>query len=564
MNLELLLAHADDSAPVLSEGLPLDAAASAPRPVEQQGPSYLRYDSADPSSLPEQRWGIVAPEGPEGDRLLALVEPLRKARQEGQGGAPVRVYRVPAEMSAEAAARWKSDVYWDEAVPEEDLPRYLLVLGDADRVSLELQQILASDVFTGRLAFNDDRGYESYVDKVLRWERNPSEEARARALFYTVHDGTAATSVGYSALMTPSLALSRERSARGTFHAKDILEIGEESGGSGESLFEEARSRSPAVLFSISHGLGAPRRGWKSADEQRALQGAMSLGSSARVAGEDLVSRPFLPGGFWFFLACYGAGTPGRSAYRHWLEGLRAAGSFGGKVDSVLAGLPGPGARPFVASLPQAVLANPDGPLAVIGHLDLAWTYAFQDLGPVTRSRPSRFQGVFRSIVGGARAGVAHAELMRFFTEASVELSVLHDEDARAADRALDDAERTRRANLWMLRQDLAGYVLLGDPAVRLPISAAGGAAAERPAPAAAPATPDLTAAATAMLGGVSTSGGGPGRDPAAMEEAVIEVLSGDVSEKEIAQNHSISRAELKRWVDAYRSAGREALRKLR
>jgi hypothetical protein len=34
--------------------------------------------------------------------------------------------------------------------------------------------------------------------------------------------------------------------------------------------------------------------------------------------------------------------------------------------------LPGERTRPFIAALPKAVLANPEGPLAVMGHEDLA------------------------------------------------------------------------------------------------------------------------------------------------------------------------------------------------
>src|SRR4029079_18135998 len=36
---------------------------------------------------------------------------------------------------------------------------------------------------------------------------------------------------------------------------------------------------------------------------------------------------------------------------------------------------------------------------------------------------------------------------------------------------AMDAAQRTRLGHLWMLRQDLLGYVLLGDPAARLPLT---------------------------------------------------------------------------------------------
>src|SRR4029079_2396424 len=87
--------------------------------------------------------------------------------------------------------------------------------------------------------------------------------------------------------------------------------------------------------------------------------------------------------------------------------------------------------RPFIAALPQAALANPRGPLAVMAHIDLAWTYSFQDMGAEGRGRPSRFQGIFRSLVDGARSGTSYQQLLRFLSETSVELSTLYDEEAR-------------------------------------------------------------------------------------------------------------------------------------
>jgi hypothetical protein len=225
----------------------------------------------------------------------------------------------------------------------------------------------------------------------------------------------------------------------------------------------------------MSHGLGAPRGGFRSADEQRAVQGAMSVGPGARITAEDVASGPFLPGGIWFFLACYGGGTPAESAYYPWLCRLRDAGGFGGRVEGVLSGLPKPGDRPFVAALPKAALANPDGPLAIMAHIDLAWTYSFQDMGEGARNRPSRFQGIFRSLVAGARAGNAYHQLLRFMSETSVELTSMYDAEAHrgiAAEPSPIDVARARtKGDLWMLRQDLGGYVLLGDPATRLPLS---------------------------------------------------------------------------------------------
>jgi hypothetical protein len=497
MDIELLLAHADDSSPVLEGGLPPEAATAAAAGKRGTAGAGLdfRYDAGDPDSLPEQRWGLVVPEGPVGDRLLGLIEPLRLARQREQDDNPVRIYRVPAAMSGEDAYRWQQNVYWDESVAEEDVPRYLLILGELDQVSLDLQRLLAADCAIGRLAFSDDHGYASYVDKVLRCEREPPV-APARSLFYTVRDGTAATTIGYRALMTPSLERARERKEKGDFRAGEILELDGQSPSSLEALLEQAARPGPSVLFSMSHGVGAPRGGWRSIEEQRALQGALSLGGGRRLTGADMADRPFLPGGAWFCLACFGGGTPAVSEYAHWLSSLKAAGRFPGRLDAVLSSLPRAGERPFVASLPRAVLASPRGPQAVIAHVDLAWTYSFQDMGAVARSRPSRFQHLFKAFVDGKRVGLAYRELFRFFSETSVALTELLAAEEAAAFKGAPSAEDAQRkaekANLWMLQRDLAGYVLLGDPAARLHVSARSPRAT--PAPEEPPGAPAFTA----------------------------------------------------------------------
>lgn len=548
--LELLLAHGDDQRPTLAQGLSLEAALSQPRPGDGQMPTHLWDSGGDPNDLTAQRWGVVVPEGPSGDRMLALIEPLRRLREEGQG-APVRVYRAPPGLDAPAAARWKNRVLHDEAVAEAEQPRYLLLLGDLDVLSLELQQVLAGDGFIGRLAFSADAGFEAYVEKVLRWEKGPSS-APARALFYTAHDGTAATTLGYQALIAPSLQACRERQELGDFHARDILEVGSQQDWTVSRLLEQVAAPQPSLLFSLSHGLGAGRQGWRSADEKYALQGAMSLGSGQQLDASAVAAGPFLPGGIWFYLACFGAGTPSRSAFHTWLSQLRDAGQFGGRLDQVLTSLPRANERPFVAALPKAALANPQGPLAVLGHMDLAWTYSFQDLGRTTKNRPSRFMGLMRSMVAGRRAGVGLSALSRFFAEANVELTALYDqeEEARVAGRP-SPVDLTQRAHLWMLRQDLSGYVLLGDPAVHLPVTAQ-------------PVAPSVTTEAlAASLIGMPIAASKPLPGAEVMAEAVLAMLSGEESPKDIAARVGASLKQLRDWERIYKEAGQAALTRL-
>src|SRR5262249_9172439 len=137
----------------------------------------------------------------------------------------------------------------------------------------------------------------------------------ARALFQTVRDGTPATKVGYAGLMTPALTQTRDGREKGAFHASDVLEIGGGQGISSTDFLAAAASDEPTMLFSISNGAGAPSGGWRTPEEQRRGQGAMIFGPKERLTAEDVASRPFLPSGMWFYFACFGAGTPQRSAY---------------------------------------------------------------------------------------------------------------------------------------------------------------------------------------------------------------------------------------------------------
>jgi hypothetical protein len=566
MDLDLLLAHEDDGAPFLESGIPERAACDAPKPEDLRMPKNLDDMAGDPNSLEKQRWGVVIPNTPEGERLLSLIKPLQELRQEEQKGRPVEVYRVPPGMTDIETLAWRDQVFEDQEKGQASWPRYLVVLGDLDGVSLEFQQVMTTDRIVGRITFPTDQGYEAYVTKVLKWHNTPYQDDAARALLYTARDGTNATAIGYHALMEPTLSRCKRSVENGLFKAKEILEIGKREEPSRADLFEQLRRAEPAVLFSMSHGLGAPRRGWPSVSKQRELQGAMSLGAGERLTAADAASGAFLPGGVWFFLACYGAGTPKESAYIHWLSELRDAGAFSGRVDSILSCLPKPGDRPFIAALPQAALANPDGPLAVMGHIDLAWTYSFQGAGQSATSKPERFEGIFRALLEGNRAGTAYHTLLRYGTQSAVHLSTLYNRSETAGRGAAKGsaaeapARAVERASLWMLRYDLLGYVFLGDPAVRLPLSTKGKAPALRP---------DMQQQLAAYFPGVrvdvSGSAQGAGGEPGAqaMEKAVRAVLREDKTPKAVAQKFGLDKDELMRWVDAYTAAGRAALEEL-
>jgi hypothetical protein len=540
-DLSLLMVHADDHEPVL-EGV-ADEAVRVGR-VDAAQPAHLWDEGGDPNDLFAQRWGVIAPEGPRGDRLLALVEPLVRRRREQQRGEPPMIYRVPPAMTQSEAAVWKKQVFRTQRDVDVELPRYQLVLGDLDEVPLAIQQVQATDGYVGRLAFPDDEGYQAYVDKLLRWEDRAAQEREGRAIFYTVHDRTTATRIGHEALVRPCLETSRQRLERGQLNADALVDGGPERLPDPDHLLGLARTSRPGVLLSLSHGEGPPRAGWPSSEHQRRCQGAMSFGRRGQLRGEDLARGAFMAGGVWLMMACFGAGSPEVSAYHPWLVELAAQGGFHGDPELVLAGIPSE--RPFIARLPQAALANPDGPLCFLGHVDLAWTYSFRELDGGASSRAGKFMGVLRSILKRDRLGIGLRELYRFVEQTNTELTAL-EKDVKAGQIASDAALQARRRHLWMLREDLSAYVLLGDPAVRLPLRD----------PETARHAPPLA------LAGQRAPRPEPARLPLGIEElerAIGAMLLGDEGPRTIAERHGIDRAELRRLYELYSAGGRAAL----
>jgi hypothetical protein len=560
-HLDLLLVHADEHAPVLERGLGWLEAVGAPEPTARPQPSMLWSDTADANDLASQRWGVIAPRGTEGDRLLELVAPLIERRRLQQGGRAVRILRVPERMSLAEAVRWKKRAFRKGDDLELDVPRYQLILGDLDQVPLAVQQVQATDGFVGRLAFDQADDYRAYVEKVLGWEARPAPEAAGQAILHTVHDGTPATRRGHAALMLPGQQILERRRGFGEVRAAALRLTGSDRPTPGELLAAagpESDGGGPGVLLSLSHGLGAPRAGWRAAERQRREQGALSFGGGGVLAGHDLAGLRFLPGGVWLAVACFGAGTPDTSDYHHWLDTLRRAGHVGHQIEHVLDTLAHE--RPFVAALPKALLASPQGPLAFIGHVDLAWAYSFFELDDQPTRRPGRFMGVLRSLLHGDRVGAAMRALARFFDEVNTALTTLYDEHARTGRPPLDDRARARRGHLWMLRQDLAGYVLLGDPAVRLPLGGPGPETAAQSAE-----TGRVTEVGPARPGAVAGAGAatGPGADTDAdtdRAEAAVRAVIAGMPVVVAASAHGLKRDELERLVAIYGEAGRSAI----
>jgi hypothetical protein len=572
--LNLLLADADDFRPVLDDGLPGEATQRGLKPTKTTGskdPHHLRRDGENQNDLKLQRWGIIVPDRPDSDRLIEAIQPLIRLREEEQE-AKADIYRVPPEMTDSEAVDWMEKVYWSEDVEEDDRPLYLLMLGDLHEMPAELQHTLANAALVGRIHFAngageaDLHGYAAYAEKVVSYARKGTAFSAPDMAFFVAQDGTAATHTGEVKLVRPSLEASERLRAKGKLPAAEVRELAAETV---DQLLAAGAGDRPSVLLSMSHGMGPPRRGFRTKEEQRQRQGALILDRDEVLDAERLLGERFLPGGMWFCLACYGAGTPSVSAYHAWLSQLAAEGAWSGKAESVLKSLPADGQRPFIAAMPQAALRNPAGPLGVIGHLDLAWTYAFSSAKSSSESRKLRILKALQPLVRGDRAGVGLNGLLQFYRETNAALMRTYqaEADARVSGRK-DPTDLIDRGHLWMLRNDLRGYVLLGDPAARLPLEQLAltpKTKAPEPEARASEGMAEVRSDRAEPQAGRAAENPSKGETGASLavtekEAFVLAMLHGDETPRSIATRAGVSLEVLWSWIDAYRAGGRARL----
>ncbi|ABF88949.1 hypothetical protein MXAN_7287 [Myxococcus xanthus DK 1622] len=468
MTLSLLLASAEDGSQVMDAPLSPESLWRAPRPVPLSTPTHLSNMAAEPDSLPQQRWALLVPSGARGARIAANLAPLCELRS-AQQGAVVDIHAVPPGLDSTRAHDFRDRVLHPRARPTREHPRYVLLAGSPEDLSLELQESLTGDgaCFVGRLAFAEDEDYAAYSSKVVESEQSVAPTRKARVLFLSVDDGTTAVRVGQEYIVSVVGRRCGDARGRGYFPASALVQEKLRMG-SANRLLELAGESEPTLLFSLSHGIGGSAQGWASPAEQRHVQGNLSLGAGQTLTASDIRQRPFLPGGIWFYFACFGAGTPVRSVYLPWMEQLVREGVVPPRELAALIRSRPVDGQPFMAALPQAALANPKGPLAVVAHMDLAWTHAFHDAS-TGRSHSHRLEAVLSSLVDGHRAGPALETLSRFARQADERLRKQYQAEAEAVSRGHPTStDAMERALLWLERHDVTNYVLLGDPAARL------------------------------------------------------------------------------------------------
>ncbi|MCB9796980.1 MAG: hypothetical protein H6741_30215 [Alphaproteobacteria bacterium] len=453
---QLFLAAGPEGAPALPEGLQDEELPEITQPLRS---SYLLDDpGADRSDLAAQRWAVIAPEGDRGDALLEAIAPLIERRAQDMGCAVEQVLtrRVAPDLDGIDASNWVSEELAD--VPPDQQPAYLLLLGDLHEISAAFQIHQPAKLMVGRLCFDALSDYTAYAQRLA--EAAPRGDAAPIHLHATL-DGSKPCEVGAAHLITP---LHEALTAAAPGGLTPITTgLTDPEAGAIPALLANSRG---AVVLTNSHGEGVSDKNPDGLEGQRALTGMLQLEDKSLLQAAALRDAAVVQDGLWVAYACFSAGVPGDSDTWHWFKDLHGA-AAAKRLNSFRPVGGGPG---FIGALPKLALANPRGPRALIAHLDFAWELGFRDWAfGEPRKAISSFQQLLSGVARGQRVGSAFSTLRNEVAQVEKNLMVDINREAKAkGDGKPYTVNAKRRGYLWLRRQDLSGFVLMGDPAAQL------------------------------------------------------------------------------------------------
>jgi hypothetical protein len=353
----------------------------------------------------------------------------------------------------------------------EKVPYYLLIVGDPQTIPYDFQYQLDVVYAVGRIHFDTLDEYAQYARSVVTAEREDAAKRARKARFVAVSNpGDSATALSAQHLIGPLV-----QSLDAAYRPKgwDIRVMQGDDAKKAAILDMLARD-APSVLFTASHGIGFKKDENEQAQYEHQLKhqgalvcqdwpgpaaGRVPIQRAHYLSGEDITNDVNLLGTVVFHFACFGAGTPYRDEF---YELARKE--------------PTPIARhAFIAGLPRRLLSLPrGGALAVIGHVERAWTFSFQ--WENIQEDTATFESALIHILDGKPVGTAVDYINSRYADIAVTLQHAKN-NAR-----YQEPNPLYLTKLWTANNDARGYAIIGDPAVRLRTAADGGGPAARPA----------------------------------------------------------------------------------
>lgn len=415
----------------------------------------------DPKDLSSTGWGVIFPEHGN-PAIREALAPLLSFRQKQAGADVAHFYRECLDGKGYREEESKDDFLCKHQVATggvnpDRMPYYLLLVGGPEEIPFHFQHQLDVQYAVGRIAFDTPEEYARYAQAVVDAETKGTRRLRWAELFGVRNSGDAATELSADRLVNPlakKLAVPEKWQKARDWDVRSSLAQKATKARLKSLLADE---EGPSILFTASHGMGFPPGDELQRDHQGALlcqdwpgleQWREGIPPDFYFSGDDVGSDARVHGLIAFHFACHGVGTPSIDEF-----GMRNGDIWTTRTLT---------SRPFVARLPQRLLAHPaGGALAVIGHVERTWAYSF--LGKRSLSQLEAFDWALRLLMDGYPVGYAMEYFNQRYGELSADLT-LAIQQAGYGKRFSED----ELAGLWTANNDARNYAVLGDPAVRL------------------------------------------------------------------------------------------------
>lgn len=406
----------------------------------------------DPQKLKSSGWGVLF----DADESPAVIEALRPLLdwRKAQAGPLYQEYAGETGYTEESKKTFLGEAGGLGLVDPKlnGIPYYLLFVGTPAQIPYNFQYLVDVQYAVGRIHFDTPAEYRLYAENVVAAEKKQLVLARKAAFYGTANENDSTTQSSRTGLIEPLAKYVRD----------EALEEGpkwEVACPPAEAVTKaglvELVSDAPALVMLAAHGASFPR---EEAKHQELFNGALlsqdhvfpadgspkAMRLEAFLTAKDVPENARLHGSIFLIFACFSGGTPK-------FEDFTEAGEKRKRLAE----------EAFLAALPKRLLTG--GALAVIAHVERAWTTSFETLAG--KNQLQTFRSPLRELLVGSPVGFA----MEAFNLKWAELA------AQLAQNIRDDGENPNRPanhaglrSTWEEMSDARNFCVIGDPAVRL------------------------------------------------------------------------------------------------